>query len=287
MNIMMQPRPTGWTADFSVSGTFDGLIPSAEFLRKKDAARELMAPPPRASQAAPCLKWMPYCIPVLDQRQSGMCQAFQSMMSLSTVLRARLDPLMLAGDVESIADDLCFDPRLGHRLGREQYAPDEAYTARAGIPAGTTIRVLREAGLLSPGTDAPQIEWDSIPDEIDNGPVELPMVVTDGWDPKNMSDKGEVGWPVNPLALRGGHSTACAGTFRGRDGDWYLRGGNHWAAWGWNGYFSIPLELAKWGAIDKPRVLLVPDIEWYAEHDEWRKLLCLKTDLDAWLKEAA
>jgi hypothetical protein len=83
----------------------------------------------------------------------------------------------------------------------------------------------------------------------------------------------------------GGHSIGGVRTLRGKDGEWGIVCPNSWALWGVNGYCTIPLWLAEWAAIDRPRVLTIPDPEFFLETTKWRELLCLKTELDAWLKQ--
>lgn len=272
-----------WTRYYSVSGTFDGLVASPRFLAAR-AARGVTTL--AAAPAIPFEGWDGYACPILDQRQTGMCQSFSSMIGLSTLLRAKLDPYFLAGEIDVIADDLCLDPRVGHRLGRERYAPGEPYTPREGLPAGTTIDVLRDAGLVSPGTTNPPVAWADVPACMDLGLPELPLFVTDAFDPRRMSDHGEIGPAADPTAIRGGHSMRCIGTARDAAGRWMLKGANSWAHWGRDGYFWISLRRAEGLALDMPRLLQIADPEWYANHTEWRSLLCLKTDLDAWLRAA-
>ncbi|MBU4459442.1 MAG: hypothetical protein KJ579_02650, partial [Verrucomicrobia bacterium] len=58
--------PAPWTEQFSKSGTFDGLVPNLAYLQDKDLPRA----PAAESTAEPCVKWIPYCLPILDQRNT-------------------------------------------------------------------------------------------------------------------------------------------------------------------------------------------------------------------------
>lgn len=291
MNLLSQlttyarpPSPAPWTHQFSNTGTFDGLLSNDAYMQEKLYPQAPKAP----ADVAPCDKWGPYLVPILDQRVTGMCQSFSSMIALSILLRAKLNPLMLAGDVDTIEDDLCFDPRVGHKLGRSRYAPGVPYSSKEGLSAGTTITVLSEEDYLSPGTSSDVIEWDDVPRAMHDGPVEFPELVHDGYDPANMIPHTyEIPTPKNNLSVRGGHSMCGAMSFRAKDGNWGVMLVNSWnpEQWGQQGFASIMLWHAKWAALDRPRVLRIRDIEWYVENDKWRELLCLKTELDAWLKQ--
>lgn len=278
----MRAASAPWTAPYSRTGTFDGLLPGLGY---KKPCREL-AGPAVLGAIVPCNKWKPYCIPVLDQGQSGMCQSFSSMLRLSVVLRAKLDYWFLTGEIESIADDLCLDPRPGHLLGREKMAPGEPYSHKEGLYAGTTIDVLREAGRVSPGTTNPSFEWRDAPLKIEQGPLEIPVVITDSYEPRNMSKYGELKWPVDPSALRGAHSMGCVMIAVSATEKVMLGVPNTWWPWGVDGYCWLSLDMAEWSAVDKPRVTLVSDIEWYRDNDVWRQLLCKKTELADWLRKA-
>lgn len=227
-------------------------------------------------------KWLRFVTPMDDQKQSGMCQSFSSMQALRILLRAKSKHDLFTGVPHDPTDDLTLDPRIGHRLSHAKTYPDKPYSHHDGLYAGTTIDVLREAGYLSPGTTTTPIQWHAgeIIAALDRGPLELPLLAHDGWTPERMSANAEIPPHRDPMSRLGGHSTCCPGA-KSFSGELLLRDCNSWRPWGWNGMGWISLRLATIDAIDRPQVIEMADPEWYAEHDEWRELLILRSVLDA------
>jgi hypothetical protein len=231
---------------------------------------------------------MPYVTEVDDQRQSGMCQAFSSMIKLRILLRAKLDPEVFTGDVDDPGDDLTLDPRPGHRLGHAEYYPGKPYSHLNGLPAGTTLRVLREKGWISPGTRTERLSWDigEMAEAVRRGPVEFPLVIHDGYGAARLHPTSrEIPRPLDPTARLGGHSM-CAFLLRWFGGVpvWTLA--NSWdpATWGFHGTAQIRHAHAEWSALDTPYLLVMDDPEWYEDNDQWRQLLIRRSDLAAALR---
>jgi len=269
-----------WIGDVSKYGHLHGLKERPGW---KEEPLELRGFPPRLLK--PCDIWTPYALPICDQKESGMCESFSTSIGLSTALRKKVDFWLFSEDRATAVDDCCHDPRPGHLAARQRYAPAEVYTRAEGVPSTFSMDGLKEANLVSPGTRARQIPWDDVPYEIWNGPILLPMGVWDGWQPNALSGRSEVGEPIDPLQLYGGHQTCGIRTFQAADGEWMIGAANSWIRWGYHGYYSIRLSLAKRMALDKPAVIEVTDPEWYRDTVFWRDAIVTKAELNKWLSE--